>query len=400
MGRFRVRPGAWSAACKRADRRPPLSRPPLEQPSTSYEKQLEQKVKSITLALRGVLGGANLEVISSPPAAFRYKCGFGVWRDQGTVGFAMPDPRTGKSVEIRSHFAASSGITKMMSRLLDPLNHISLARRGLCTYTMFSTCDVPTAGKPEEGLVALGYNVALGEQWLQDVGLPIADALGAMVVGRGPRGERVAASPTGQVLSGDGSHLVQRFAVDGKVYPQHRRDGIFVQCNVPVGAQMLSWSTQQAAAVSSSTQSKLLFEPYCGNGNFSLPLACFFGCVVASDVTAAAVDAAKVCAKAVGVHNVAFSVKDADAACIGIEDELREGCFTALLNPPREGASRDVMEACTHAEAVIYVSCNPATLHRDIQLLRHTHAVTAAALFDQFPFSSHVELGVTLERRR
>ena len=72
-----------------------------------------------------------------------------------------------------------------------------------------------------------------------------------------------------------------------------------------------------------------------------------------------------------------------------------------LLNPPREGVVEpQVLAAARHAGSVIYLSCNPATLARDLAALEATHHVTDAALFDQFPHTPHAEVGVVLQRRR
>ena len=74
---------------------------------------------------------------------------------------------------------------------------------------------------------------------------------------------------------------------------------------------------------------------------------------------------------------------------------------TVLLNPPREGVVElQVLEAARHAQSVIYLSCNPVTLARDLAALETTHHVTDAALFDQFPHTPHAEVGVVLQRQR
>ena len=387
-------------------RRVAPSRPPLDRASAGcYETHLADKVASVSALLKDVLGGARLQVVPSPPEAFRHKCGFGVWKRKGasSVGFSMPHPRTGESVQIHSHFAVSHRIAQMMRDLIDPLHGLAGARRGLCTFTMFSTLGAACA-EPDHGLVALGYNVPLGPEWRDRVAVPTAAAICAVVVGRGPGQERVAAGPDGALHAA--SHLVQYFDVGGTLYPQHRRDGIFAQCNTPVCGRMLRWAVEHAAApdAAMTPARALLFEPYCGNGSFTLPLAPFFDRVLASDSTLAAVEAARACAALTGAHNVEVSVADAAAACG--QAPLRRalarggGGVTALLNPPREGVGRAVIETCRRASRVIYVSCSPRTLRRDLLAFGGTHRVTAAALFDQFPFSAHAEVGVALMRRQ
>ena len=77
------------------------------------------------------------------------------------------------------------------------------------------------------------------------------------------------------------------------------------------------------------------------------------------------------------------------------------GPATVLLNPPREGVVEpQVLEAARQAESVLYLSCNPHTLARDLAALGTTHRVSDAALFDQFPHTPHAEVGVMLQRRR
>ena len=49
-------------------------------------------------------------------------------------------------------------------------------------------------------------------------------------------------------------------------------------------------------------------------------------------------------------------------------------------------------------EQIIYVSCNPETLHRDLRELTKTHTIQSFALFDQFAYTHHIETGVILKR--
>ena len=273
-----------------------------------YEAHLAAKAERVWASLAQHVTGARCQIIASPARAFRHKCGFGVWRQRpgtGPVGYALVDPTTGGKVRVASHFAASEDIQVLMHRLLVPLNDLTAAardaRRGLCTFTFYSTLHQSGAAADAAGsvalperrghtaqpaLVALGYNRPLGEGWRTDWAEPAAAAIGATVVGRGPAQERRVAGDG----AGDGAELVQWFEVGGRRYPQHRRDGIFVQCNAAVCAEMLRW--MQATL----PPGKLLLEPYCGNGNATLPLAASFARVLASDVAPLAVSAAAACA--------------------------------------------------------------------------------------------------------
>lgn len=72
---------------------------------------------------------------------------------------------------------------------------------------------------------------------------------------------------------------------------------------------------------------------------------------------------------------------------------------TLFVDPPRAGLDAQCRDLARGFERLVYVSCNPVTLARDVADLRSTHAITAVAAFDQFPYTDHLECGVVLERR-
>lgn len=85
-----------------------------------------------------------------------------------------------------------------------------------------------------------------------------------------------------------------------------------------------------------------------------------------------------------------------------VEDRLDEALPVdrVILNPPRQGAAREVMEALARGTAsrVVYVSCDPATLARDLERLGPDFALRRLQVFDLFPQTAHVETVATLER--
>jgi 23S rRNA (uracil1939-C5)-methyltransferase len=85
-----------------------------------------------------------------------------------------------------------------------------------------------------------------------------------------------------------------------------------------------------------------------------------------------------------------------------VEDHLSEGlpAHLVILNPPRAGVAEGVMETLGAASParILYVSCDPATLARDIRRLRAPYAITEIDVFDLFPQSSRVETLLVLDR--
>jgi tRNA (uracil-5-)-methyltransferase len=74
-------------------------------------------------------------------------------------------------------------------------------------------------------------------------------------------------------------------------------------------------------------------------------------------------------------------------------------CQTILVDPPRAGMDTLTCDLVANYENIIYISCNPETLERDLDHLTRTHKVKRFAIFDQFPYTHHIESGVFLQRK-
>jgi tRNA (uracil-5-)-methyltransferase len=70
-----------------------------------------------------------------------------------------------------------------------------------------------------------------------------------------------------------------------------------------------------------------------------------------------------------------------------------------FVDPPRAGLDPATLELVKGYDRILYISCNPETLAQNLDELNKTHRITRCALFDQFPYSHHMESGVLLERR-
>jgi tRNA (uracil-5-)-methyltransferase len=72
---------------------------------------------------------------------------------------------------------------------------------------------------------------------------------------------------------------------------------------------------------------------------------------------------------------------------------------TLVVDPPRAGLDKGTEQLMSEFERIVYVSCNPETLHANLQCVKETHDVRDFALFDQFPYTHHIECGVHLVRK-
>ncbi len=147
-----------------------------------------------------------------------------------------------------------------------------------------------------------------------------------------------------------------------------------------------------------------LLELYAGSGNFSLPIAAACRKVRAIETDVAACEAGRQAAARHGIRNVAFTAERAEetlerlVAKAGTPGAERMP-DAVLVDPPRNGLGKCAAAiARLGAPKVVYVSCNPATLARDIKVLRASgYELQSACPIDLFPHTFHVEAVCTLK---
>jgi len=144
-----------------------------------------------------------------------------------------------------------------------------------------------------------------------------------------------------------------------------------------------------------------ILELYCGVGFFTLPLARRSGRIVALDSSREAVAAARDNAARAGAANARFLCRDVEDALPGL---LAEEHFDAVLvDPPRAGLPHRAAATLARAAAarLLYVSCDPATLARDLKILVRDGRwrVRSIVPLDLFPQTHHVECVARLDRR-
>ena len=149
------------------------------------------------------------------------------------------------------------------------------------------------------------------------------------------------------------------------------------------------------------TREDTVLDLYCGVGTITLAMASAAGKVIGVEVIPQAVEDARDNAKRNGIENAEFFCGDAGQAALELEAKgIRAD--VAVVDPPRKGLNADTIEAL-HRMAprrIVYVSCDPATLARDVALLKERgYQLQSATAADLFPRCAHVESVVCLTRR-
>ena len=171
----------------------------------------------------------------------------------------------------------------------------------------------------------------------------------------------------------------------------------FIQVN---GAVNESLVLRAAELLGLSPASRVL-DLYCGLGNFSLPLARTAAQVTGVEGDAALVERARGNARLNALSNAEFHVADLAAEPDPALPWMRRDYSHVLLDPPRTGA-RAVLSAVARLapQRLLYISCHPGSLARDLGVLVHEHGFTlaAAGVVDMFPHTAHVESLALLTR--
>jgi 23S rRNA (uracil1939-C5)-methyltransferase len=164
----------------------------------------------------------------------------------------------------------------------------------------------------------------------------------------------------------------------------------FIQVNGAINERLVTRAVELLALDSSS----VVLDLFCGLGNFTLPLARSAARVVGVEGDDALVERARANARHNGIANTEFHSADLAAAATATAPWLRHPYTHVLLDPPRSGARALLATLAQLAPTcVLYISCHPGSLARDLGVLVHEHgfALAAAGVVDMFPHTAHVE---------
>ena len=158
---------------------------------------------------------------------------------------------------------------------------------------------------------------------------------------------------------------------------------------------------EKAVQLAGLTGNETILDLYCGTGTITLCLARHAKKAIGVEIVPQAIEDAKFNAAQNGMENAEFFCMDAGQAAKMLAAR-RTRPDVIVVDPPRKGVSADVIEAISAMapQRVVYVSCDPATLARDLKLLTAAgYTLQTAEAFDLFPRCAHVETVCLLSKR-
>ncbi len=353
----------------------------------SYDEQLKLKINMQNEAL-AKFKIPEVEVFDSPSSNYRARAEFRIWHKEKKAFFAMGNISKDGVVLIEECPKVIKPIEKLLEPLIKKINSSQILKERLFGVEFLS-------GLLGDTLIVMLYHKRVDESWSKEA-KELEESLGVSVIGRS-RKQRI-------VLSKE--FIKEKILVEDEEFEYYYFEGGFTQPNPFINQKMLSWAKQKAKKIGSGD----LLEAYCGLGNFTIPLSREFERVLATEVSKTSIKNAKINLELNRIKNIEFarlSSKEITQAINGVREfnrlrgiNLKEYNFsTILVDPPRAGLDSDTLNLASKMENIIYISCNLETLKRDLQTLTETHKIEDVALFDQFPYTKHIESGVFLRRK-
>jgi tRNA (uracil-5-)-methyltransferase len=351
-----------------------------------YETQLAEKQAGIQ-QLFASYALPELELFRSEPSHYRQRAEFRVWHEGDDLFHIMFDSETKQKQRIDYFPVACKQIADFMPVLLEELKKRPALRNKLYQIDYLS-------GLSGELLVSLIYKKPLSDDWAEQAALLKADLAEQWPL------DFIGRSRKQKVLV-HRDHIIEKLKVKDRTLSYQQIENSFTQPNAKVNQQMLEW----ACDISSQLKGDLL-ELYCGNGNFSLALTPYFRQVVATEIARSSIKSAQLNIEMNQVTNLQvlqMSAEDVSAAMatgkqLKTLDLSELQLDSILVDPPRAGLDPATEAFVSQFNDIIYISCNPVTLEQNLQQLSKTHEIKAFALFDQFPYTHHIESGVWLRK--
>lgn len=351
-----------------------------------YKVQLDAKV-AINQDRFAPFTQKQIEVFPSTNIHYRSRSEFKIWhKEDQSITYAMNHREKKEPVFIDECPQVSKAIFILMPKLLQQIKEHAI------DFKLFGT-DFLSASDGSV-VVSLLYHKKLDDTWHEKAS-KIADSLNISIIGRS-RGQKV-------VIGQD--YVIESLNINNETYRFKYIENSFTQPNKDVNEQMITWSLKDLKETSCD-----MLELYCGAGNFTIPFARKFRKVLATEISKSSIQAAKDNMSYNDVDNIAF-VRMGVEEFVGAVDKVRVfrrmkdiniddyNIKTIFVDPPRSGMDTPSCNFTARYENIIYISCNPETLARDLEILTQTHAIEEIALFDQFPYTYHAEMGVKLVRK-
>ena len=345
-------------------------------------------------------------VIIKSPTRYRQRCRFAIDRqNDGRLCYALWEG--GKQcVFIRRYPIASITIINVMEVLLECLDNDEGLNNGLKACSFLSTMQ-------GEIIITLIYDIPLSDHWLEAASrlksfLEKHNTTNVVstvnIIGRSKGVKMVIGFDfVYEILQVNGSMIRYKQVIDGFSNPNGHVNGKALEwiCNTMQSIVSLQQQQQQ------QQQQHYLLELFSGNSNHTCALAKYVDYIVAVELNRELCKAANENLSLNNIDNV--KVVQCDSARFArtilknkyyMINDSKMLFNIVLVDPPRAGLDPATLKLIVQYDYIIYISCNPVNLIRDLAGIVESHDITNIALFDHFAYTDHVECGVFLKLKK
>ena len=350
--------------------------------SENYNKQFKEKEEIFNSYFNEV---TTKNIFLSNHHSFRHRCEFGILNSDHGIKYSMI--KDNERVEIDKYPICSESIQKLMKELLKIVNQEEVLYKKLFQIEFQSS-------RSKEVMVSLIYHKKLGPDWIEKANL-IKDNLKCSIIGRSKK----------QKLIIGLDYVTEEYKSINQSFKLNLYEQCFSQTNPDICDRMISWIEGNGKKETD------IIELHCGIGTFTIPLSRLFNNVIATENSRPSLVALEKNIKLNKCKNIkyarlsgketldAYEEKREFRRLINSQINLKEyNIKTIFVDPPREGIDQKTLSKISQFDQIIYISCGFESLKRDLNLLKKTHEIKKAAMFDQFPYTNHIESGVILER--
>jgi len=352
-----------------------------------YHHLLEIKIRN----LKKIFSSTTLpsiELYESAPLNYRMRAEFRIWHEDGVAFYAMNTPGNKVPYIVTEFPIGSKKINELMAPLLKIINKDHILKNKL-----FSAEFLTTLGG--DAVVTLIYHRQLDDEW-EKAATNAHEKLNINIIGRSRKKKTVIGL----------DYVVEKLPIDGTEYQYKQVETGFTQPNARINQAMLKWALKQTLKSKGD-----LLELYCGNGNFTCVLAQNFKKVLATEISKISVNSALFNLKENNIRNVIVCRMSSEEITQALDKarlfrrlkniDLDDYDFsTIFVDPPRAGLDEQTLNLIRKFDNILYISCNPKTLMENISVISSTHIIKSFAIFDQFPYTSHLECGVFLNLKK
>ena len=347
----------------------------------SYKEQLKSKENLFLSKIKPSLNSFSIH--QSLPEGYRTRIEFGLNKFDGKLGFSMVQNR--KKIEITEMPICHPRINELMKKTIIHFNQ----NIGFSKKLFQVEFQVTQQG---ESMISLIYHRYLDEEWEEEASL-LSASIESSIVGRSHK----------QCLIKGLNYVTERYHTDTLKYDLRLYEQCFSQTNPGICNDMLNWVEQ------STLNNGDLLELHCGLGTFTILFSKIFNKVLATESSRPSIKGLEqnlILNKSKNVSFARMSGQETLDALKRTREYRRLGDIsldnfnisTIFLDPPRSGLDDETLHSVNDFQQIVYISCGFDSLVRDLEFLKKSHKVHQTALFDQFPYTEHIESGVILRK--